>query len=54
MGTGALQATLDLAHDYADAAKASLSLFPASEWRAALEDLAELWDVPIYAHEFPF
>jgi octaprenyl-diphosphate synthase len=41
VGTGALQATLDLAYDYADAAKAVLSIFPASDWRAALEDLAD-------------
>jgi octaprenyl-diphosphate synthase len=41
VGTGALQATLDLAYDYADAAKAALALFPAGEWRSALEDLAD-------------
>jgi octaprenyl-diphosphate synthase len=41
VGTGALQATLDLASDYADAAKAALSIFPATEWRAAMEDLAD-------------
>ena len=34
LGTGALQATLDLAGDYAEAAKAALRLFPDSEWRA--------------------
>lgn len=41
VGTGALQATLDLAYDYADAAKASLRVFPDGEWKAALEDLAD-------------
>jgi octaprenyl-diphosphate synthase len=39
--TGALQATLDLAFDYADTAKAALAGFPASEWRIALEELAD-------------
>jgi octaprenyl-diphosphate synthase len=41
VGTGALDATLDLAGDYADAAKAALSLFPTSEWREALHSLAD-------------
>jgi octaprenyl-diphosphate synthase len=41
IGTGALDATLDLAGDYADAAKASLSLFPAGDWREALHSLAD-------------
>ena len=41
VGTGALQATLDLAYDYADAAKAALKGFPASDWKAALEELAD-------------
>ena len=41
IGTGAHDATLDLAGDYADAAKAALSLFPASEWREALHSLAD-------------
>jgi octaprenyl-diphosphate synthase len=41
VGTGALQATLDLAGDYADAAKTALSLFPQGEWRTALERLAD-------------
>ena len=41
VGTGALQSTLDLAGDYADAAKAALSGFPANDWRAALERLAD-------------
>jgi octaprenyl-diphosphate synthase len=41
VGTGALEATLDLAADYADAAKAALRIFPCGEWRAALEALAD-------------
>ncbi len=41
IGTGALDATLDLATDYADKAKAALAIFPADEWREALEDLAD-------------
>jgi octaprenyl-diphosphate synthase len=41
IGTGALDATLDLAGDYADAAKSALNLFPASEWREALRSLAD-------------
>jgi octaprenyl-diphosphate synthase len=41
IGAGALDATLDLAGDYADAAKAALGLFPASEWREALRSLAD-------------
>ncbi len=41
IGTGALDATLDLAADYADAAKSALSLFPAGEWREALGSLAD-------------
>ena len=41
IGTGALDATLDLAGDYADAAKTALGLFPASEWREALRSLAD-------------
>ena len=40
VGTGALQATLDLAYDYADAAKAALAPF-SGEWRTALEELAD-------------
>ena len=40
-GCGALEATLDLARDYAEAAKASLGSFPTGEWRGALEDLAD-------------
>ncbi|MBC6981069.1 polyprenyl synthetase family protein [Caulobacter sp. 17J80-11] len=41
VGCGALQATLDLAGSYADAAKAALEVFPAGEWRHALEGLAD-------------
>ncbi|WP_288759052.1 polyprenyl synthetase family protein [uncultured Brevundimonas sp.] len=41
VGSGAIGATLDLAGDYADRAKAALSALPASDWRAALEDLAD-------------
>ena len=41
IGTGALQSTLDLAQDYAEDAKAALGIFPAGEWRAALEALAD-------------
>ncbi len=41
VGTGALEATLDLASDYAETAKAALDLFPDGEWRRALESLAD-------------
>lgn len=41
VGTGALEATLDLAASYADKAKAALSGFPANDWRASLESLAD-------------
>lgn len=41
VGTGALEATLDLAADYAEAAKASLALFDDGDWRQALEALAD-------------
>ncbi|QBX37584.1 polyprenyl synthetase family protein [Brevundimonas sp. S30B] len=41
IGTGAVGATLDLAGDYADQAKAALSVLPAGEWREALERLAD-------------
>ncbi|WP_165916550.1 polyprenyl synthetase family protein [Caulobacter sp. BK020] len=41
VGTGALEATLDLAAAYADKAKAALSGFPANDWRASLESLAD-------------
>ena len=39
--TRGVPATLDLAADYADKAKAALSVFPANDWREALEDLAD-------------
>ncbi len=39
--TGALQATLELAADYAESAKAALADFPANGWRPALEELAD-------------
>ena len=41
IGTGAVSATLDAAGDYADAAKAALSILPRSDWRDALETLAD-------------
>ncbi|WP_310082794.1 polyprenyl synthetase family protein [Caulobacter sp. BE254] len=41
VGTGALEATLDLAANYADKAKAALSGFPANDWRSSLESLAD-------------
>ncbi|PTS87263.1 farnesyltranstransferase [Caulobacter sp. HMWF009] len=41
IGSGALDATLDLAADYADKAKAALAVFPANDWREALESLAD-------------
>jgi octaprenyl-diphosphate synthase len=41
LSTGALTATLSLAHDYADEAKAALAIFPRDEWRASLEALAD-------------
>ncbi|MBB5746125.1 polyprenyl synthetase family protein [Brevundimonas variabilis] len=41
IGTGAVSATLDAAGAYADAAKAALSVLPKSDWRAALESLAD-------------
>ena len=39
--TGALASTLDLAADYAAAAKLALVDFPTNSWRPALEDLAD-------------
>ncbi len=39
--TGAGQATLDLAHDFAAEAKEALSCMPAGDWRRALEELAD-------------
>ncbi|CAN5481512.1 polyprenyl synthetase family protein [soil metagenome] len=41
VGTGALEATLDLASEYADKAKAVLAGFPANDWRSSLESLAD-------------
>jgi octaprenyl-diphosphate synthase len=41
VGVGALEATLDVAADYAERAKAALSIFPRGEWREALEALAD-------------
>ncbi len=41
IGAGALKAALDVASDYADAAKAALAPLPAGGWRSALQDLAE-------------
>jgi octaprenyl-diphosphate synthase len=41
VGSGALEATLDIAADYAAAAKASLAAFPRGDWREALESLAD-------------
>lgn len=41
IGTGALGATLDLAGDYADAAKAALGGFEQGPWKSALIDLAD-------------
>ena len=41
IGSGAIGATLDLAGDYADVAKAALAPLPSSDWRVALEDLAD-------------
>jgi octaprenyl-diphosphate synthase len=40
-GTGAVSATLDTAGEYADAAKAALGVLPPSDWREALEQLAD-------------
>jgi octaprenyl-diphosphate synthase len=41
IGTGSVSATLDVAGDYADAAKAALAVLPDSEWREALDLLAD-------------
>ena len=41
VGTGALEATLDLAADYAETAKTALELFDDGEWKLALEALAD-------------
>ena len=39
--TGAAEATLDLAHNFAEEAKAALGRMAANAWRASLEDLAD-------------
>jgi octaprenyl-diphosphate synthase len=39
--TGAGQATLDMAHDFATEAKDALACMPAGDWRRALEELAD-------------
>jgi octaprenyl-diphosphate synthase len=41
VGTGALEATLDLATDYAEEAKRALAIFPDGDWRGSLESLAD-------------
>ena len=41
VGTGALEATLDLAADYAETAKQALQAFDDGEWRRALDALAD-------------
>jgi len=41
IGTGSVSATLDVAGDYADAAKAALRVLPDSDWRDALGLLAD-------------
>jgi octaprenyl-diphosphate synthase len=41
LGAGAIGATLDVAGEYADRAKAALAVLPAGEWREALELLAD-------------
>ncbi len=41
VGAGALEATLDLAAEYAANAKASLGVFPQGDWRTALEGVAD-------------
>lgn len=38
---GAITGTLDRAYEYADQAKAALSILPKSDWRKALEDVAD-------------
>ncbi|WP_409021099.1 polyprenyl synthetase family protein [Brevundimonas vesicularis] len=40
-GCGAITATLDRAYEYANQAKAALSILPDSPWRKALEDVAD-------------
>ncbi|MGZ8363006.1 MAG: polyprenyl synthetase family protein [Caulobacteraceae bacterium] len=41
IGAGALDATLDMAADYAERAKTALSGFPASDWKSALLSLSD-------------
>ena len=41
VGAGAIEATLDLATEYAEQAKTLLAIFPAGEWRDGLEALAD-------------
>jgi octaprenyl-diphosphate synthase len=41
IGCGAVNATIETAYDYADLAKAALEALPESEWRTALELLAD-------------
>ena len=41
LGAGAVGATLDVAWDYADLAKAALGVLTDSDWKAALESLAD-------------
>jgi octaprenyl-diphosphate synthase len=41
VGVGAIEATLRLAGDYAEKAKAALGVFSRGEWREALESLAD-------------
>jgi octaprenyl-diphosphate synthase len=41
VGSGAVAATLDVAGNYADAAKAALEVLPDSAWKTALEKLAD-------------
>ena len=41
IGTGSVSATLDVAGDYADAAKTALGVLPSSPWRDALGRLAD-------------
>ena len=38
---GALQSTLDMAHKYAADARQALNIFPESDWRNTLQDLAD-------------
>ncbi len=39
--TGAIRATIDKAAVFADTAKAALAIFPPSDWRSVLEDVAD-------------